>query len=89
MLLETKISRRAFLQTTGALTFAFTFAGKAPGKPGRYFVEITGLALEPDIVAGLVLYRVVTLAVPMLFGLVSIALWRRTNEREEPTHATP
>jgi len=29
MLLETKISRRAFLQTTGALTFAFTFAGKA------------------------------------------------------------
>jgi len=29
MLLDTKISRRAFLQTTGALTFAFTFAGKA------------------------------------------------------------
>ena len=29
MLLETKISRRAFLQTTGALTFSFTFAGKA------------------------------------------------------------
>ena len=28
MLLETKISRRAFLQTTGALTFSFTFAGK-------------------------------------------------------------
>ena len=27
MLLETKISRRAFLQTTGALTFSFTFAG--------------------------------------------------------------
>ena len=29
MLLETKISRRAFLQTTGALTFSFTFAGQA------------------------------------------------------------
>jgi isoquinoline 1-oxidoreductase beta subunit len=28
MLLETKISRRAFLQTTGALTFSFTFAGQ-------------------------------------------------------------
>jgi isoquinoline 1-oxidoreductase beta subunit len=28
MLLETKISRRGFLQTTGALTFSFTFAGK-------------------------------------------------------------
>jgi isoquinoline 1-oxidoreductase beta subunit len=29
MLLETKISRRAFLQTTGALTFSFTFVGQA------------------------------------------------------------
>ena len=29
MLLETKISRRGFLQTAGALTFSFTFAGKA------------------------------------------------------------
>jgi isoquinoline 1-oxidoreductase beta subunit len=29
MLLETKISRRAFLQTTGALTFSFTFFGQA------------------------------------------------------------
>jgi len=28
MLLETKISRRGFLQTAGALTFSFTFAGK-------------------------------------------------------------
>jgi len=28
MLLETKISRRAFLQTTGALTFSFTIAGQ-------------------------------------------------------------
>ena len=28
MLLETKISRRAFLKTTGALTFSFTFAGQ-------------------------------------------------------------
>src|SRR5262245_56249495 len=29
MLLETKISRRGFLQTGAALTFSFTFAGKA------------------------------------------------------------
>jgi isoquinoline 1-oxidoreductase beta subunit len=29
MLLETRISRRGFLQTAGALTFSFTFAGKA------------------------------------------------------------
>jgi isoquinoline 1-oxidoreductase subunit beta len=28
MLLETKISRRGFLQSTGALTFSFTFAGR-------------------------------------------------------------
>jgi uncharacterized membrane protein YbhN (UPF0104 family) len=52
------------------------------------FVEIAGLPLEPDIVAGLVLYRVVTLGVPMLFGLVSIALWRRKDGEKEATHAT-
>jgi putative heme transporter len=51
------------------------------------FVEIAGLPLEPDIVAGLVVYRVVTLGVPMLFGLVSLALWRRTKGEKEPTHA--
>lgn len=51
------------------------------------YVEITGVSLEPDIVAGLVLYRVITLAVPMLFGLVSIALWRRTSGRKEATSA--
>jgi hypothetical protein len=50
------------------------------------FVEIAGLTLEPDIVAGLVVYRVVTLGVPMLFGLVSLALWRRTKGEKEPTH---
>jgi uncharacterized membrane protein YbhN (UPF0104 family) len=35
-----------------------------------------------------VLYRVVTLGVPMLFGLVSLALWRRTDGEKEPTHVT-
>jgi len=30
-ILETKISRRAFLQTTGALTFAFTLGGRVTG----------------------------------------------------------
>ena len=50
------------------------------------FVEIAGLPLEPDIVGGLVVYRVITLGVPMLFGLVSIALWRRTDGEKEPTH---
>ena len=51
------------------------------------FVEIAGLSLEPDIVAGLLVYRVITLGVPMLFGLVSIAFWRRTNGEKEPTGA--
>ncbi len=52
------------------------------------YVEIAGLSLEPDIVAGLVLYRVITLAVPMLFGLVSIGLWRRTNGEKEQANAS-
>jgi len=50
------------------------------------FVEIAGLALEPDIVGGLVVYRVITLGVPMLFGLVSIALWRRTDGEKATSH---
>jgi putative heme transporter len=43
------------------------------------FVEIAGLPMEPDIVAGLLVYRVTTLAVPMLFGLAAVAWWRRTE----------
>jgi hypothetical protein len=50
------------------------------------YVEIGGPSLEPDVVAGLVLYRVITLAVPMLFGLVSIAWWRRTAGKKDATH---
>ena len=50
------------------------------------FVEIAGLPLEPDIVAGLVVHRVITLGVPMPFGLVSVAFWRRTGGEKEPTH---
>jgi hypothetical protein len=48
-------------------------------------VDTGGLELEPDIVAGLVLYRVIGLLTPMVFGLAAIAWWRRT-ERER-THA--
>jgi hypothetical protein len=43
-------------------------------------VDTAGLTLEPDLVAGLVVYRVTTLLVPMLFGLASIAWWRRSGE---------
>ena len=43
-------------------------------------VDTAGLSFEPDLVAGLVVYRVTTLLVPMLFGLGSIAWWRRSGE---------
>ena len=43
-------------------------------------VDTGGLELEPELVAGLVVYRVTTLLTPMLFGLVSIAWWRRAGE---------
>ncbi|MET0930069.1 MAG: lysylphosphatidylglycerol synthase domain-containing protein [Aeromicrobium sp.] len=49
------------------------------------FVDTAGLDLEPDLVAGLVVYRVTTLLVPMVFGLVSIAWWRRTAGSAEMT----
>jgi putative heme transporter len=52
------------------------------------FVEIAGLPLEPDIVGGLVVYRVITLGVPMLFGLISIAIWRRTTGEKAATRAS-
>lgn len=48
-------------------------------------VDIGGLAIEPDVVAGLVVYRVTTLLVPpLLFGLPSLAAWRATSGPEEP-----
>jgi len=46
-------------------------------------VDIGGIAIEPDLVAGLVLYRVTTLLTPMLFGVASIAWWRRTQREKE------
>ncbi len=42
-------------------------------------VETGGLALEPEIVGGLVVYRVTTLLVPVVFGLASVAWWRHTE----------
>lgn len=48
-------------------------------------VDIGGLAIEPDVVAGLVVYRVTTLLVPpLLFGLPFLAAWRATSGPEEP-----
>ncbi len=44
-------------------------------------VDVGGLELEPDLVAGLVLYRVTTLLTPMLFGLGSITWWRWGREQ--------
>ncbi|MET0999489.1 MAG: lysylphosphatidylglycerol synthase domain-containing protein [Marmoricola sp.] len=43
-------------------------------------VDTGGIELEPELVAGLVVYRATTLLTPMLFGLVSIAWWRRAGE---------
>lgn len=39
-------------------------------------VDITGLHMEPGVVAGLIVWRVMTLLVPMLMGVVSIFWWR-------------
>lgn len=46
-------------------------------------VATGGLDLEPDLVAGLLVYRVTTLLVPMLFGLVSISWWRRSAKTKQ------
>ena len=46
-------------------------------------VDTGGLHLEAELVAGLVLYRVVTLSVPLLLGALSVALWRRTEAKND------
>jgi hypothetical protein len=45
-------------------------------------VDTGGLHLEPQLVAGLVLYRVVTLSVPLLLGALSVAWWRRMEAEQ-------
>jgi hypothetical protein len=48
-------------------------------------VDVGGLPIEPDVVAGLVVYRVTTLLVPpLLFGLPSLIAWRSASEPESP-----
>jgi hypothetical protein len=50
-------------------------------------VDVGGLAVEPDVVAGLVVYRVTTLLVPpLLFGLPALLTWRRAREPEGTHH---
>lgn len=41
------------------------------------WVAIAGVAYEPEIVAGLVVWRTVTILGPLALGLVTFALWRR------------
>ncbi len=41
------------------------------------WVTIAGVAYEPEIVAGLVVWRTVTILGPLLLGLLSFVVWRR------------
>lgn len=52
-------------------------------------VDTGGLALEADLVAGLVLYRVTTLLVPMLLGAGSVTWWRRSRESADSLADAP
>jgi uncharacterized membrane protein YbhN (UPF0104 family) len=40
------------------------------------YVNVGGLALEPELVAGLVVWRVVTVIGPIALGAVALAVWR-------------
>ena len=55
------------------------------------FVEIAGSAFEPEIVAGFVVWRVVTIGGPLLLGLLALAFWRlratSANSRDAPPTA--
>lgn len=57
------------------------------------FVEVAGIDLEPEIIAGFIVWRVVTIGGPLLLGLLSLLWWRRTAKRaavddhDEPAEA--
>jgi uncharacterized membrane protein YbhN (UPF0104 family) len=48
------------------------------------YVDVAGSALESQIVAGFIVWRVITLGGPLLMGLISLAWWRR-QRRLSPT----
>lgn len=45
-------------------------------------VEVGGLEVEPAAVAGLMVWRVVTIVTPLAMGLASIAYWRSQNSSD-------
>ncbi len=48
------------------------------------YVEVAGSALESEIIAGFVVWRVLTLGGPLLLGLIALAWWRwRTRGERE------
>lgn len=54
------------------------------------FVEVGGLAIEPEVVAGLVVWRAYTLIVPALLGIGTLGFWRRSAAgRHELAEAEP
>lgn len=40
------------------------------------YVEVAGEAFEPEIIAGFVVWRVVTIGGPLLLGLAALLAWR-------------
>lgn len=42
------------------------------------YVNVGGLALEPELIAGLVVWRVVTILGPILLGAGALGVWRRS-----------
>lgn len=47
------------------------------------YVDVAGQALEPEIIAGFVVWRVVTIGGPLLLGLAALLAWRWRNKRAE------
>lgn len=46
--------------------------------------NIAGLEAEPEIVAALMVYRIITLGTPMLLGVVALAYWRHSARADSP-----
>lgn len=80
----------AFLFAYPFTWFPFSGIGIVDALVLAALVEAGGLVVEGPAVAGLVLWRVFTVGVPVLMGLGALAFWRGTLDRGAPdTAPTP
>lgn len=52
------------------------------------YVEVAGAALESEIIAAFIVWRVITLGGPLVLGLISLSWWRWRTRSDRAVAAT-